>query len=120
MPISFNKTSRCCSKTDFSAPPGCPPERDEEAAGRLVLDDMVMRTRLLAGLRLRCTEYSNARGDGSGEGFPGRPRFVLYLQPRGYEYLVGVELSESEKGREEQHKLVTFVCFVDFALAVGG
>lgn len=43
-PISFKSTSRCCSKNDFSPPPGAVVV-DADAAGLLVLDMVVCRER---------------------------------------------------------------------------
>jgi hypothetical protein len=38
MPISLRSTSRCCSKNDRS--PGCRAVVEEEAGGRVVLEDI--------------------------------------------------------------------------------
>jgi hypothetical protein len=49
MPISLSSNSRCCSKNDRS--PGCWAVVEEEAGGRVVLEDIfVVRDVFLVGL----------------------------------------------------------------------
>jgi len=56
-PISLSRTSRCCSKKEFSA--GCCAVVDDEAGGRVVLDDIIF-----ALVGFECGKMDEGRREG--------------------------------------------------------